>query len=48
MRLRAGLEHGLFDYQYVVMLDGPTEEMLRPLPDEIPAKVGETDEERFF
>jgi hypothetical protein len=48
MRRRARLEHGLFDDQHVVMLDRTAEEMLRPLPDEIPTKVGETDEEWFF
>jgi hypothetical protein len=48
MRLGTCLEHGLFDDQHVVMLDSAAEEVLRPLPDEVPAKMGETDEEGFF
>jgi hypothetical protein len=48
MRLSASLEDRLFDDENVIMLGGAAQEMLRPLPHEIPAKVRETDEERFF
>jgi hypothetical protein len=44
----AGLENRLLDDQDIVMFDGATEEMLRTLPDEVPSKVGKTNQERLL
>jgi hypothetical protein len=46
MRNGSGPEDRLFDDQDVVLLRGAAEKVLRPLPDEVPSKMGEADEER--
>src|SRR5688500_3520962 len=38
-RLRLRIENGLFDKQYVIIRRGTRQEMLRALPDEIPAQM---------
>ena len=44
-RPRALLEERLFDLQHAIMLGGAAQQMLRALPDEVPAKMGEADEQ---
>ena len=44
-RPRALLEERLLDLQHAIMLGGAAQEMLRALPDEVPAKMGEADEQ---